>query len=123
MGAGRGFLTPGDIYWVELPVTGGREQAGRRPAIVLQDDSYAATSPLVVVVPLTTATSATRFQATLLLTPTVANGLSAESVALVFQIRAVDRNTLRGFLGNVTQEQLRAIHGLLDRLTGRSVDT
>jgi len=31
----------GDIHWVELPNVGGREQAGRRPAIILQDDGYA----------------------------------------------------------------------------------
>jgi len=30
----------GDIHWVELPNVGGREQAGRRPAIILQDDDY-----------------------------------------------------------------------------------
>ena len=28
----------GDIHWVELPDAGGREQAGRRPAIVMQND-------------------------------------------------------------------------------------
>ena len=26
----------GEIHWVELPDAGGREQSGRRPAIILQ---------------------------------------------------------------------------------------
>lgn len=111
-------MTPGDIYWVELPASGGREQAGRRLAIVLQDDAYAAGSPLVVVVPLTTATATTRFPATLLLPVTPENGLTAESVALVFQVRAVDRNALRGFIGAVTESQLQRINDFLGRLTG-----
>jgi mRNA-degrading endonuclease toxin of MazEF toxin-antitoxin module len=29
-------VTVGDLYWVELPLRGGRAQAGRRPAIILQ---------------------------------------------------------------------------------------
>jgi mRNA-degrading endonuclease toxin of MazEF toxin-antitoxin module len=29
-------MTIGEIHWVELPDAGGREQAGRRPAIVIQ---------------------------------------------------------------------------------------
>ena len=39
-------MSPGDIHWVELPPTGGHEQTGRRPAIVLQDDDFAGGLPL-----------------------------------------------------------------------------
>jgi mRNA-degrading endonuclease toxin of MazEF toxin-antitoxin module len=35
----------GDIHWVELPDAGGREQSGRRPAVIMQDDSYAIALP------------------------------------------------------------------------------
>lgn len=31
----------GDIYWVNLPDQGGREQRGRRPSIIFQDTSPA----------------------------------------------------------------------------------
>jgi len=34
-------MKPGDIHWVELPPASGREQTGRRPAVILHDDSYA----------------------------------------------------------------------------------
>lgn len=43
----------GEIRWVALPSTGGREQAGRRPAIILQSRPYMKL-PTVLVVPLTT---------------------------------------------------------------------
>jgi hypothetical protein len=41
----------GDIHWVELPASTGREQHGRRPGIVIQEDSYSAGLPVVLVVP------------------------------------------------------------------------
>ena len=112
-------MSPGDIHWVELPPTGGHEQTGRRPAIVLQDDDFAGGLPLVIVVPLTSATSTLRFAGTLNLEPTAANGLRNASVALVFQVRAVDRRTVREKLGTVESASLAEIFSLLDRLMGR----
>jgi mRNA-degrading endonuclease toxin of MazEF toxin-antitoxin module len=38
-------MTIGEIHWVELPDSGGSEHAGRRPAIILQNDMYAASLP------------------------------------------------------------------------------
>ena len=113
-------MTPGDIHWVELPPTSGHEQVGRRPAVILQDDTYGGDLPLVVVVPLTGAIAASRFAATLILEPTPENGLRQASVALVFQVRAIDRRIIRERIGAVRQEVLTEIYALLDRLTGRS---
>ena len=112
-------MTPGDIHWVELPALSGHEQAGRRPAIVLQDDAYAGGSPLVVVVPLTGAVAAARFAGTLTLEPDSANGLAKISVALVFQVRAIDRRIVRERIGAISPETLAALHVLLDLVTGR----
>jgi mRNA-degrading endonuclease toxin of MazEF toxin-antitoxin module len=53
MGGGR-TVSVGDIHWVDLPAANGREQRGRRPAVVLQDDDYGGNLPVVLVVPLTT---------------------------------------------------------------------
>lgn len=47
-------LTPGDIVWVKPDVTVGREQAGRRPAVVVSGADYLATvNTLAIVVPIT----------------------------------------------------------------------
>ena len=54
----------GDIHWVELPDAGGREQAGRRPAIVMQDDIYAGSLPTTMVIPLSSSLAALRFPGT-----------------------------------------------------------
>ena len=45
-------MNVGDICWVDLPAANGREQSGRRPAVVIQDDKYGGDLPVVLVVAL-----------------------------------------------------------------------
>jgi mRNA interferase MazF len=75
----------GEVWRVRLPFGGGREQAGERPAIVIQDDAFIQTLPLVLIVPLTGEMAASRFAGTLVIQPDSQNGLTVPSVALVFQ--------------------------------------
>lgn len=109
----------GEIWTVVLPFPGGREQGGRRPALVIQDEVYGQGSPLVLVVPLTTQLSARRFPATVDLDPSDKNGLANTSVALVFQTRALDRSRFVDRLGTVTDAELADVLAELDSLTGR----
>ena len=113
-------MTVGDIHWVDLPAEDGREQRGRRPAVILQDEEYGGGLPVVLVVPLTTARSAMRFAGAALIRPTPENGLRQASVALVFQLRAIDRRRIRGRLGGLGATELHEILGELDKLTGRA---
>jgi len=78
-------MTVGDMHWVQLPAATGREQGGRRPAVILQNEADAGRLPVVLVVPLTTTRAARRFARTTLIRPTAENGLPQASVALVFQ--------------------------------------
>ncbi|MGL5809478.1 MAG: type II toxin-antitoxin system PemK/MazF family toxin [Nocardioides sp.] len=45
----------GDVVWLSMDPTEGREQRGHRPHLVLSDDRLAQTMGLVIVVPMTTA--------------------------------------------------------------------
>src|SRR5262245_3923760 len=65
-------------------------EGGRRPAVILQDEQYAGGLPVVLVVPLTTARATMRFAGTTLIRPMAKNGLPQTSVALMFQLRAID---------------------------------
>ena len=114
-------MSVGDIHWVDLLAVNGREQRGRRPAVVLQDDDYGRNLPVVLVVPLTTARAAMRFAGTTLIRPTAENGLGQASVALVFQLRAIDRGRIQEHIGTVSAEVLNAIFEEFGKLTGRSV--
>jgi mRNA interferase MazF len=112
-------MTVGDIHWVQLPAADGHEQRGRRPAVILQDEQYAEGLPVVLVVPLTTARAAMRFAGTALIQPTAENGLRQGSVALVFQLRAIDRHRVQERIGSVSEAVLQEIFAALDKLTGR----
>ena len=114
-------MSVGDMHWVDLPAVNGREQRGRRPAVVLQDDNYGGDLPVVLVIPLTTARATMRFAGTTLIRPTAENGLRQASVALVFQLRAIDRHRIQERIGTVSAEVLNAMFEELGKLTGRSV--
>jgi mRNA interferase MazF len=113
-------VTPGELRWVEFPPANGHEQSGRRPAIVLQDDTYARDVSVVFVIPVTGQPANLRFPATVALQPSDANGLRKPSVALVFQARAIDRKRVGNRIGVIEGPLLAEVYDALDRLTGRN---
>jgi mRNA interferase MazF len=96
----------GDIYTVEIPASDGHEQAGTRPAIVVQDPQYEVQLSTVLIVPLTSRLAAQAFPGTFLIRPTSRNGLSVPSVALVFQLRAIDKRRLKRKMGRLSAAHL-----------------
>jgi mRNA interferase MazF len=113
----------GDLYWVRLPEVDGREQAGIRPAVIVQDPVVGGALPTVLVVPLTSQLAAARFPGTLRIEPDDENQLSTTSVLLVFQLRAIDRRRLAGRLGRIGSAQLERIYEMLDELLGCAPST
>ncbi|HEY2413970.1 MAG TPA: type II toxin-antitoxin system PemK/MazF family toxin [Pirellulaceae bacterium] len=109
-------MTLGDIHWVELPDRGGREQRGHRPAIIWQDEMAFPNLPTVLVIPLTSRLDAQRFSGTDLVQPTMSNGLSVASVALVFQMGAVDIRRVGGRIGKLDQTDLDQIRDMARKL-------
>ncbi len=112
-------MTVGEIHWIELPPGTGHEQSGRRPAVIVQDHGYAGLLPVVLVVPLTTATATLRFPGTVLIPSGPEHGLRQDPVALVFQMRAVDRRRIVGRIGTVSADVVAEIFAALDKLLGR----
>ena len=109
-------MAVGEIRWVEMPARGGHAQAGRRPAVIVQS---ATGLPTTLVVPLTSQLDALRFTGTVLIEADSQNGLRRPSVALVFQLTAVDRRHIADRLGSISKEVLGEIWSALDKLTGR----
>ncbi|MFA6332472.1 MAG: type II toxin-antitoxin system PemK/MazF family toxin [Methanoregula sp.] len=103
----------GDIWLVDLSDAKGHEQRGVRPAIII-----GAANGLVLVVPLTSSMSSARFSYTYLLTPDQHNGLEVESIALVFQITALDRERFVRRIGTLDGQQRLAILALIRDLMG-----
>ena len=94
-----------DIVMVELPPPlggAGREQAGRRPAVVVQDDTPGL--PTLLVAPLTSQLAAQRFPHTLRIEPSFENGLSMSSVILLFQLQVMDRRRVLRVIGQLEEQ-------------------
>jgi mRNA-degrading endonuclease toxin of MazEF toxin-antitoxin module len=105
----------GDLFWVNFPDTGGREQRGRRPAVIWQDTARF-TLPTVVVIPLTTGQANLRFPCTHLIRPSATNALRAPSVALVFQLVATDVSRVETRIGEVEAHDLARLQDLAKSL-------
>ncbi|PHJ61838.1 hypothetical protein VF14_19485 [Nostoc linckia z18] len=100
-------MARGDILLVGLPESDKREQKGNRPAIAVQTD--VATSPMLMIVPVTSSLSALRFPFTIRIEASEQNGLTLPSVAMVFQLRAIDRKRIIQKIGELELQYLTQV--------------
>ena len=97
----------GDVYWVALDPAMGTETRKTRPAVVVSNDSANQFGRRVVVLPVTSNVSSL-FPGEAL----VSIGGKPGRV-LGDQIRSVDKRRLRGRVGSLSREDLRAVDGAL----------
>jgi mRNA interferase MazF len=109
----------GDVWRVNLPSARGHTQAGIRPAVIVQEDQATAALPTVLIVPFTGTQAATRFQGTVPVQPDGKNGMTVPSIALVFQLTAIDQSNCLQPLSVLDPATLDQIFAELDKLTGR----
>ena len=108
------------IFFAVLDPTRGSEQAGRRPVLVVSRERINQLLPVVNVIPLTSRKSDARvIYPNEVLLPAGTAGLRVDSIALCYQIRALDKSRLGRDLGelddaNLQQELLEAIRFQLD---------
>lgn len=105
-------MNRGEIWFVELPISGGHEQSGLRPVIVLCE----ADAEMALVIPFTSNLQALRYSNTISVKPTGTNGLKENSVALVFQIRAIGKNRLLEKIGSLEKEHLQEMNRMLKKM-------
>lgn len=105
-------MRPGDVVWVELGPVSGREQGGRRPAVVVSSASHlAAATTLLTVVP---ATSRDRgWPNHVALTGPV--GLDGATFAMTEQVRTIARERVVGRAGSADDECLAEVCAWLHR--------
>jgi len=96
----------GEIYLTALDPTVGREIQKTRPALVIQNDVSNRLSGITIVAPVTSTVRFPLNPVHVLLTADQATGLPVTSVALLNQIRAVDRLRLIKRLGRVDDETM-----------------
>ena len=97
----------GDVWFVDLDPTAGREQAGRRPALVISVDQLGTgPSDLVIVVPLTRTSRPNPLYVAI---EPPDGGVRERSFAMPEMVRSISRNRLVERWGSVGRQTLTTV--------------
>jgi len=111
------MVNRGDVVLCDLNPVIGTEQAGVRPAIVLQVDRANAVSPHTIIAPFTTKIRYALLPSHVFV-PASVGGISHDSVILCEQIRVIDKRRIIKVLGhlesNFMEEIAKALCVILD---------
>ncbi|MCC6298842.1 MAG: type II toxin-antitoxin system PemK/MazF family toxin [Anaerolineales bacterium] len=113
----------GDIVLINLPQTAdgaGHEQVGTRPALIVHDNATSETLSVIMIVPFTSNLKAQRFSHTILVEPSKQNGLTVQSVLLVFQLRAIDKQRVTRAIGHLENDLIEKVNREMKGLLGLS---
>jgi len=101
----------GEVWLAGLNPTRGREQAGRRPVLVVSDDAFnAGPADLVIVLPITSTLRPIPSQVRL---QPPEGGLKIESAVLCEAIRSISKDRLVSRWGSIGIERLKRIEDVL----------
>lgn len=108
----------GEVWWADLGAHRPREQTGRRPVVIWQSDTLTRLLESVLVVPLTTNLDRASLAGTAMVAASP-DGLSEDSVALAFQMRAIPKSALRSRVRELTADELAELELATDEALGR----
>ncbi len=99
-----GSVKRGDIYLCDFGLIPGSVQQGIRPAVVVQNDQYNASSPTTIIAPLTSELKRQDMYSHIVIGKRF--GLHKSSMVLLEQIRTVNQTALRTNIGHIDDEDL-----------------
>lgn len=98
----------GQIYYANLDPSFGSEQGGTRPVLIIQNDMGNRHSPTLIVVAITSRLYAKNHLPTHhVISHSV--GLKMDSIALLEQIRTIDKRRLSSYVGMLSISEMKAI--------------
>ena len=113
------MIQRGEIYFVDLNPVKGREQAGRRPVLVLSINAINKLPLVVTVVVGTKGENIPRDYPTNVRVSVEESGLPIETVFLCFQIRSIDPNRFpEQAAGKISEETLEKIENAVRHCLG-----
>ena len=96
----------GEIYYADLSPTIGSEQDGYRPVLIVQNNTGNRYSPTTQIVPITTQVKKTTLPIHVSISKCC--GLETDSIALIEQLRTIDKSRLGEYVGEISScEQAR----------------
>ena len=105
----------GEVRWAELDPVRGREQAGRRPVLVLSHDVFNDRSGTVIALALTSQEPRAGFPLTL---ESKAAGLTKRSWIKISQIRTLSVDRIGTKVGRASEEELARVLDGLNEIIG-----
>lgn len=106
----------GEIYYVDWSIGRGSEQAGIRPALIIQNDVGNQFSPTTIVAAVSTSRGSTYpFQ---VLVASQESGLPRDSVVKCEQIQTIDQSRLGRLVGELGKQRLEEVDVALHRSLG-----
>jgi len=103
----------GQIYYATLDPARGREQAGRRPVLVVSDDAINAFPLVVTVIAGTSGRNVARDYSTNVRVTAEESGLPRDTVFMASQVRAIDASRLHEVAGAVPEARMREVDAAL----------
>ena len=102
----------GDVVIVDMGLPMGYEQTGVRPAVFLHAERNVS-----LVSPLSSNPQRLQFNNTVPIEPDGTNGLEKKSVALVFQMRAIDSRRIIKSIGTLSKKDRRVMRSKIRAVT------
>ena len=96
----------GELYWVDWNPARGSEQAGRRPALIVQNDAANTNPRYPNTIVAAVSTSGRPVATHISLAPSARNGLSAASHVKCEQLVTISKDRLLGRIGEIAPEDL-----------------
>ena len=102
----------GEIYYADLSPVVGSEQGGVRPVLVLQNDIGNKYAPTVIICAITSQLSKAKLPTHIELSSSAYN-LPKDSVALLEQIRTLDKRRLQGKITMLSESKMKEVNKAL----------
>ena len=111
------MICRGDLFYYDFGDNSGSVQSGERPVLVIQADDYNQNAPTIIVVAITSVIKKRYLPSHIILGEEF--GLKKPSMVLLEQIRTVNKEDLREYIGTVDDDKLfRQINATLKKTFG-----
>ena len=111
------MICRGDLFYYDFGDNSGSVQSGERPVLVVQADDYNQNAPTIIVAAVTSLIKKRYLPSHIILGEEF--GLKKPSMVLLEQIRTVNREDLREYIGTVDDDKLfRQINATLKKTFG-----
>lgn len=111
------MICRGDLFYYDFGDNSGSVQSGERPVLVVQADDYNQNAPTIIVAAVTSVIKKRYLPSHIILGEEF--GLKKPSIVLLEQIRTVNKEDLREYIGTVDDDKLfRQINATLKKTFG-----